>query len=350
MFEPLLFFVLTYSDNILGVPLSVSRILQIIVLLLLVSTFFRRVIYKKQLIIINNIFPENQYLVFYILWLILASFIGIFLGSYNLPRQVNIYDFDGINPYLYRSIFEYIILLFNIFYFALLPRHLIKTKKDFDYLFSVFKFFLIITLVVGYADYILTRFEVIDLVSRHIRDGVNIGARFHGLGGEPRQAAVHMVFNTSMYILYCHYLNVNIKIPVIFFLILSLILTTSMSLFIGVIFFCFFLFVFRIIKFKYIFVLLSIIISMLSMDYVQNYKNYLMDAWQIFESGDELPYFLRILRGELYPLHDIIKKIQNFELITVFFGNGLGSVSAVNNIYIGEFVKAILKIKNIQFI
>lgn len=340
MFEPLLFFVFTYSDNFLGVSLSISRILQVLVLFLLALSFIIKLSGNKKIIVENNFFPENKYLVLYFVLLFLASFFGIVNGSYNLPAQTNLFDTGKAHPYLMRSVFEYIIIIFNIFYFVILPRNLIKTKIDFDYLFSVFKFFLITTIIIGYADYVLTRLEIIDLVARHIRDGVGIGGRFHGLAGEPRQAAVHMVFNISMYILYCQYFEVKIKIWVMFLILLSLILTTSMSLFIGVLVFSIFLIIFKIIKLKYILILLAIITSMLSIDNVQNYKNNLMYVWQILEVKEELPYFLRILRGEIYPIYDIIKKIQNFELVTVFFGNGPGSASAINNFYIGDYLSA----------
>ena len=77
---------------------------------------------------------------------------------------------------------------------------------------------------------------------------------------------------------------------------------------------------------------------MLNTDDVQNYLNYVKNAWQIIDSGKDLPYYLKVQRGEFYPIYDLIKKIQNYELITVIFGNGLGSVSAVNNIYVGEYL------------
>ena len=85
--------------------------------------------------------------------------------------------------------------------FSWIPYYKITWK--FDVRFNVFKFFLIITVIIGYADYVLSRLEIMDLVGRHIRDSVEIPGRFHGLAGEPRQAAVHMVFNFSMYIFLC---------------------------------------------------------------------------------------------------------------------------------------------------
>jgi O-antigen ligase len=337
MFEPLLFFVLTYSNNILGIPISISRILQMVVLSAIGLSFVFKLKNNDKVILVNNLLPENKFLLLYFILLIFSAFIGIIFGSYDLPEDVNANNFGG-NPYLDRSLFEYFILLFNIIYFVILPSQLIKTKTDFNYLFSVFKFFLIVTLIIGYVDYALSELDVIDLVSRHIRDGVQIGGRFHGLGGEPRQAAVHMVFNFSMYILYCKFFNIKFNLLIIFLLVLSLLLTTSTSLFFGLIIFFIFLVFFRIIKFSYLLILLSVIILMFNNIYIQNYFNHLKDAWQIIDSGIELPYFLRITRGEFYPIYDFIIKIQNFELITVFFGNGLGSVSAINNMYIGEYL------------
>ena len=335
MFEPLLFFVLTYSDNFLGIPLTVSRILQFVVILGFAIRILSKIALNKKVTMVNN-FPENNYLLLFFFLLIFASFIGIMYGSYNIPQKYSENAFSE-NPYFYRSIFEYFILFFNIIYFVILPRQLIKTKIDFDYLFSVFKFFLITTIIIGYADYVLARLEIIDLVARHIRDGVGIAGRFHGLSGEPRQAAVNMVFNFSMYILYCKYFNTKPKIWILFLLILSMLLTTSASMFFGVIFFCILLIFFRIIKFSYILILLLVIIVMSNTPYIQIYLSQLKGAWQILDSGEDMFYYLRIIRGELYPIYDLIKKIQNYEFIPVIFGNGLGSASAINNMYIGEY-------------
>jgi hypothetical protein len=336
MFEPLLYFVLTYSDNFLGISITVSRILQFVVLLLISISFFLKLIYNKNIILVNNV-VENKYLIIYFILLIFAAFIGMIYDSYNLPKNFNANIFIE-NPYFKRSLFEYFILLFNIFYFVLLPSQLLKTKIDFDYLFSVFKFFLITSIIVGYADYVLVRLDIIDLVARHIRDGVGIAGRFHGLSGEPRQASVNIVFNFSFYILYCKYFNIKPKIWILSLLILSMLLTTSTSMFFGIIFFCILLIFFRIIKFSYIMILFLIIIVMLNTPYIQIYLSQMKDAWQILESGEEMFYYLKIIRGELYPLYDLVKKIQNYEFIPVIFGNGLGSASAINNQYIGEYI------------
>lgn len=336
MFEPLLYFVLTYSDNFLSIPITVSRILQFVVLLLFSTSFLLKLIYNKKIILVNNL-VENKYLLIYFILLIFAAFIGMIHGSYNLPNNFNVYTIRE-NPYFYRSLFEYFILFFNIFYFVFLPSQIIKTKIDFDYLFSVFKFFLITTIIVGYADYVLARLEIIDLVARHIRDGVGIAGRFHGLSGEPRQAGVSIVFNFSMYILYCKYFNTKPKIWILSLLILSMLLTTSASLFFGVIFFCILLILFRKIKLSYIIILSLIVILMANTPYIVIYLKQIKGAWQVLESGEDMFYYLRLIRGELYPLYDLVKKIQNYEFIPVIFGNGLGSVSAINNQYIGEYI------------
>ncbi len=341
MFEPLLYFVLTYSNNILGVPLSVSRILQLVVLFMLATSFFDKLLRNEKLVVVNNILPENQFLLLYFILLIFSSTIGIIYGSYNLPQLETLsLIYYGANPYLSRSIFEIIIIIFNIFYFVILPRHLIKTKIDFDYFFSVFKFFLIITLLVGYLDYIFAELGITDLVHRHIRDDVGVGGRFHGLAGEPRQAAVHMVFNFSMYILYCKYFRVKPRILILLLIVLALIFTKSMSLFVALIFFSLFLVIFRMIKFKYLILLAIIIFFMFKFENIQNYYTKLLVAWEIIESGIDLPYHLRIIKGEIYPIYDIIKKSLDFDLVPVIFGHGSGSVSAVNNIYIGDYLGA----------
>ena len=338
LFEPLLFFVLTTNNNFIGIPLSVSRILQIIVLLLIGLSLIFKIIDNKKLFIVNNLFPENQFLILFFVMSVFAGFVGIIYGSYNLPFTNNSVDFNLENINYSRSIFEYFILIFNIIYFALLPRHLIKTKNDFDYFFLVFKYILFLSIFFGYLDYLLYKLDIIDLIGRHIRDGIGVGDRFHGFGGEPRQAVVHIIFNLSMYILYCKYFDIKSSRWIMFLLILSLPLTTSMSLFIALIFFIFFLVIFRLLDFKIIVVVLPIFLFLLFIDRIGIYIDTLNTAWKIIDSGSDLPYHLHIIRGEVFPIYDLSQKLQNLELIPVLFGNGLGSVSIINNIYIGEYV------------
>jgi hypothetical protein len=337
MFEPLMFFVLTSRESFLGVPVSVSRLLQLLVVFFLILSFVYRLLGDKKLTIVNNFFPENKYLVLYFVLLIFAAVVGLFFGGYDLPDQINkVSAFStGIHPYLSRSLFEYVITGFYIVYFAILPRHLLKTRDEFDYLFSVWKFLLIISLLIGYVDYIFAEFWSIDLVYRHISDGIHVGSRFHGLAGEPRQAAVYIVFSISMYLLYCQYNNINKKIWVVFLLITTFLLTKSMSAFLALIYFIILLSLFRIINVKVVLTLLFLLIFSTMIERVSLYLSYMMDAWQILESGDELPYLLKVQQSSIYPLYDLMNKIRNFDMIPVFFGSGLGSVSAINNIYIG---------------
>ena len=338
MFEPLLLFVFSYGDNFLGVAMSVGRVLQLIVLLLLVAIFFLKILNKSNLKIINNFFPENQFLILYFVMIIFSGLIGVMIGSYSLPFNQPLIFTDGTSPYLFRSLFEYFIILFNIIYFAILPRHLIKTKIEFDYLFSVFKFFLIASLFLGYADFIFTKLEISDFLPRHLRDGVDVGPRFHGLGGEPRQAAAHMVFNISMYLLYCKYFNCKIRTSVILLIILALLLTSSMTLLIGLLIFIIFIYIFGLINLKFIILSAVFLFIMSSFDRITNYAYTLQGLWVVLESGEELPYLSKIIRGEIYPIYDFIKNVRDFDLIPVLFGNGLGSSSAVNNRYIGEYI------------
>jgi hypothetical protein len=348
MFEPLLFFVFTSKDNFFNVPLSIARLLQVFVLLLLVFSFTLKLVNNKKLIFVNNLFSENRYLLLFFIISVFAGFFGLIYGSYNLPPKISIESFSGISPFFFRSLFEYFILLFNIIYFVILPRHLIKTKIEFDYLFSVFKYFLIASFFFGYVDYLLSKFDIIDLIGRHIRDGLGVGDRFHGLGGEPRQATAHIIFNISMYILYCKYFNITIKTWVLLLLILALPLSLSMSFVIAVIFFVVLLFIFRVVKLNFILIILPMLFFMLSHDRIGIYVNTIKIAWQIIDSGIELPYEVYIVQGEIYPIYNLVKKFQNFELISIFFGNGLGSASVINNIYIDQQIDT--KNPNIQII
>ncbi len=337
MFEPFLFFVFTWKNNYIGFPLSVSRVLHLIVLSLLLSRFILKLVSKKKLIFVNNFFPENKYLMLFLILSLLSLFIGIIYGSYNLPTQSNTFIQSGFSIYFSRIIFEHVILFFNIFYFAILPRHLINTKIDFDYLFKVFKIFLIFSLLLGYADYIFNKFGIIDLIGRHIRDGVGVGDRFHGLAGEPRQAGTQLLFFISMYILNCIYFKIKMSKLIITLLILATFLTLSTTVLFAFIFLFIFLIIFRKIELKLFLILVVIIFFMSGIDRIQiYYDSYAIPLLNTFIEKDfELADF-NILNNEIVPLIDLYIKFSNFEFFPILFGNGLGSASAINNFYLEE--------------
>lgn len=337
MFEPLMFFVFSSKGIFSFTTLSFSRVLQILVLILLALSFFLKLIKREKIIITNNLLPENQYLLLFYIMSIFSILVGLIYGSYNLPINVDQY-FLNKNPYLSRSFFEYFILLYNIIYFVILPKQLIKSKYEIDYLFKIFKFFLLISLFIGYADYILYQTTSIDLLGRNISDGFSVGNRFHGLGGEPRQSAVQMIFYLSFYLLYCSYFNIKIQKWIIFLLILSLPLTSSMSLFVSVIILIFFLIIFRFIKLKLIILIVPVLVFMYFDDRVNSYIYNILNVVDNFQVDEDLPYLIYKQRGSFYPLYDMYNSFRNFELIPILFGNGLGSSGAINNFYYGDYL------------
>lgn len=332
-----MFFVFTSSSNYFFTTLSASRILQILVLTLLAFSFILKLIHGKKIIIINNFLPENQFLLLFYIMSIFSILVGLTYGSYNLPKEVDPI-FKIKNPYLFRSFFEYFILLYNIIYFVILPKQLIKSKYELDYLFTIFKFFLILSLFIGFADYILYKTTNIVLLGRNMSDGFSVGNRFHGLGGEPRQSAVQMIFYLSLYLLYCSYFNLKMQKWIIFLLILSLPLTSSMSLFVSVIILIFFLIIFRMIKFKLIILIVPILILMYFNDRINLYIGSIINIFDNFQVDENLPYLIYNQRGSFYPLHDMYISFQNFKLVPIFFGNGLGSAGAINNFYYGDYL------------
>lgn len=333
MFEPFLFFVFTWKNNYIGFPLSVSRVLHIIVLSLLISRLILKLVNKQKIIFVNNLFPENKYLIFFLVLSFLSLLIGITYGTYNLPLRPDTKYLSSFSIYSTRVTFEYIILIFNIFYFAILPRHLINTKTDFDYLFKIFKFFLFLSLFFGYADYLLSKFGTIDLISRHIRDSVHVGQRFHGLAGEPRQAGAQLFFFISMYILNCIYFKIKIRKWIIFLLILGSLLTLSTTILAAFIFLLIFLIIFRKIEFKLLLILVLILVFMSSVDRIQQYYDFYAIPFLNLLKGEDLQYVnLNILSRDLFPLFDLWTKFQNYQFLPIFLGNGLGSASALNNL------------------
>jgi len=336
MLEPLYFFTFTRTDNFLGVQLTASRYLQIFVLLILFFSFIFSFFNQRKIIIVNNFYPENKFLILSVLLAIFSGLLGFFLGTYDLILSSNLVELNLIKKLYYkRTFFEYFILIFNIFYFVILSRNFLKTKQDFEYLFFVWKFLFILFITLGTADYILAKFYSIDFIPRHIRIGWDVGPRFHGLAGEPRQAVVYLGLSMSMYLLACNYFNRKSSILFFLIIIIAFILTKSMSGYLALLIFILLMSIYRLIKFNILIPLILIIFSMTFFERIGEYI-YLIRSLD-FENIIELPYQLYVQRSSIFPLYEFYTNLINFNLIEVIFGNGLYTSGIINNFYKGGY-------------
>ena len=346
VFEPLLFFIL-FQRALFGVPGNVSRILQLIVVVSLVLRFMSNVIGPRfaSMRIVNFASPLYINFSIYYSLLIVAGLLGILTGAYDLPSSYQqaeaLSGFSTVlNSATVRPIFEYAIAAYYFIYFAILPKYLLKTEKDVAYFFNVFRVVFIASFVIGSIDYILVLFGI-EFVPRHIADGIHVGARFHGLAGEPRQGFLYLFLGLAVLHLEAYFKGEKLRKWWILAVSIAALLTQSVSGFLGIVAFLGLLMIYSLDSIKKIMAMFAIclFISVLFYSIIIHSERVLMyiesasDIWMILETKGDLPYLMRVQQDSIYPLYELTVKFRNYDFFPILIGSGLGSASVVNNVY-----------------
>ena len=83
----------------------------------------------------------------------------------------------------------------------------------------------------------------------------------------------------------------------------------------------------------------------------QYYDIYAIPFLNLLNGEDLQSVNLNILSGDLFPISYLWEQFQNYEILPVFLGNGLGSASAVNNLNLdGYFGPANPNIQSIRLL
>lgn len=345
--EPLLFFIL-WDEWTTGIGGNISRILQGLVIIALILKYF---IKPSGLRIINFANPLYRNYVIYTGLAIFAGLIGAVSGSYNVSMSysssLQSHFANLLNSSAFRPLFEYVIIIYHFIYFVVLSRYMLKNKGTVLYFFSVFKKMFIISLVIGVVDLALAVVGI-RLLPRHIADwgygGVYAGVRFHGLAGEPRDAFVYLFLGLTVFNLEAYTKGKSLSKYWIVAIISAALLTQSASGLIGI---AVFLVLYIMDSLTYamnvrrFFLLLAILIivpvliygAISSSNRLLLYLNSTTDLWYLLESKGELPYLMMVQSQNIYPLYDLTVKARALNILPIIIGSGLGSSSAINNLY-----------------
>ena len=338
-----------FTIPVFGQRPSVSRFIQVFVLISLVIKWFSSTrLYKLKVV---NIFHSNyKYFTLYFLLAIFSGFIGVFLGAYSVDK--NLSDINELasartlmSP-IENAILEYIITLYYFVYFTILSVFLLESEENINYFFSCFKFIFVVCLVIGFIDFGFSSSGYFILPSDIARGG-NVGDRFHGLAGEPRDAFVFLFLGLATLYLQAIFRGVVLSKWWLLAVIAAAILTKSSSGLIGILIFLalysgYIFSRFRVLQiFKVTaltfgiacFLYFSVISSDRTMLYVQN----LSSVWNALEAGRELPFPISVQGYNIYPVYELTVKFRNLNFWPIFFGSGFGSASVVNNSYIAGY-------------
>lgn len=332
LLEPLLFFLLA-GRNSFGFNINISRIIQVVVLLGLV---FKFLVFKSRVLISNHTLKISLGYFIFSGYMIFLTFIGIFIGVYGESA----YDLLPI-----RTVLEIVISIYYFIYFAILPTYFFRTVqskiKVLNILNTAFKVFLFL----GFLDLIFLSLGL-PSIPRHIGD-VEVGFRFHSIAGEPRDAAVFIVFGLATLFLnkiYDPFFKISKSI--LLFSALAFILTVSVSailalIFISSLFIAYFLRLnllsFPLRRYVQFFFLISIFLY-ISFEIIFSFNRmelYLKAFEQLYFYLQQglVPQFLGGQMVNIYPIWQRFVELLDYNFYGIIFGSGIGTSSIINNIF-----------------
>lgn len=332
--EPMLFFVV-FDNSVFGVTGNIARLLQSLVVAGLVARGLLRTFAARAVLRPRRRVPPwfVRYYVWYFLLAIAAGVIGASSGAYRLGQ--------GLPTPYFRPVFEYLIAAYYFWYFAILPRTLLRTTAAVEYMFTIFRTMFLLSFVAGVADFASSIMLKIDLLPRHIADWRMIGQRFHGLAGEPRHAFVYLFLGLAMWHLRAWYRGERVSRWWTAAIVSAAILTQSASGFLGILAFLALLAVYtlRRISLRRAWQLGVAVVVAGGLTYLaatssvrlMAYRASAAGLWVALEQGKSLPGPLESQRDSIYPIYDLLTKLRHGELVPVLIGSGFGSGAAVNS-------------------
>ena len=356
--EPFYMFVLAPQD-ITGIGLSVSRILQFIVCASLFLKFFSSKRDRDR--ILNSFSPLNNNITYYFIFTILVGFLGLYTGSYsfNIESSTQVINNSIIADFIlslsFRPFIEYVIAFYYFVYFVVLAIYMLTSKEAIDYFFRIFGIAFLICIVLGYLDYLYMSIYWHEsggyLLPRHLADGDKAGFRFHGIAGEPRDAFSYLMLSLGIFAL--RDIWEDKKKLTLFWIILiitSAFLTESFSGILGIVFFGILVMIYYLpiassnmftnvtmkllLLSMYLLVALIIFINILVFPRIFIYYQGLFELYSILDGGLSLKDTIyRYTMNNVYPIWHLWTEVREFNFLHLIIGNGLGSTPAINQYY-----------------
>ena len=284
-----------------------------------------------------------KYYSYFIFFSVIAGIFGLMYGAYFIP---SIPFADTMFISLYRPIMEYIIAIYYFFYFVILFRFIINDSIAIDYFFKVFSWLFYFSLIVGLFDLVLIK-VISDYggIPRHIRDLQQVGFRFHGISGEPRDAFVYLILGVGVLFLkdiWCDEKKLTKKR--LLFIVIAIILTKSLSGLIGLLFSCGLLLLYYIPKVKIdkqLIVLAAIIFIIAIVSFLVSTSGRLMSYYLGFQTlytdlmnGNSIKGNLgEGAMDNIYPIWHRWLEVLNLNIFPSIIGTGFGTSSVINNVY-----------------
>lgn len=315
---------LLYFVYHIGFSLHLGRVLQ-----LFFVPLFLIVIIKSGPITLTN--KTKQAVMLVTIWCIYE----VLVYSFSI-----FFEIDALFNFKHLFLFFYQIIIF-----VFLPLFLLRNRHSIFIFVKTIRVVLWISVIVGFIDLIGSFFEI-DLVARHISDGRNVGKRFHGLFGEPRDAAVSISFLLIIEAIWgaLNERKLSFVDKKIIFLFFCLFFTFSFSMIAGlIIFLLFWLFLPFKKNLKNFFLLLLIMLFFFYaiFSFSNRLKLYLDDfiniLWIVYYFDyQNVPNVFLGQMPNLVPISGFLERLKTFSPLALF-GSGIGSV-IISNIKSGLFI------------
>lgn len=349
--DPLLFFVIL-DQNVTGVNLTLARLFQgVFVTVFLLG----RLIATREWSFPNPRSPLFINFTVYASLLIAASVVGgLIFGTYtlNLPYT---YEYSSFLVKIIRSpdtrpFFEFLILFYYFTYYVVMPRYMVRSRAEFDYLINWIIRMLYIMLIIGLPEVVVNYlgWGYIPKHSVHIEFGY-VGERFHALLGEPRDAFPYLLFGLSIVYLR-NTVNPERRIPSLLVpaVFVALVMTQSVSGVIGLGLSAVGLLVYFSVKSlrRFLLAVLAIILiapivsffvslSPRMLEYVDAFSN----IWEILNAGEQLPYLVAVQSSNFLTFWNMWLNIKSVNWFPVLLGSGSGATNIVNNNLAAVFIE-----------
>lgn len=343
IFESLLYFVIG-SQQTTGINTSMGRLLQALNIALLVVYFISRPDSK-----LPNPFAK-RFGTFTILFAIavLSAMVGILNDSYTLENTGEYnkgFASSAVSNFLrsafVRPFLEYVIYMYYIIYFVVMPYYMLKTESALFYFFKVFRIMFMAGLFLGLLD-VFTYFLGFQFLARDMWGRVFVGVRFHGFAGEPRDAFVYVFYALCIFNLEQVYKSGTlIKKKYMIGMVALMLLTQSASGLLGVIIGGGLILSVIVSKLSIKRLLIGIAvvivaggvvtIGVLSSIRIQAYLEVISLVMEALENEVPPPLIFYGQMNNIYPLWDMYVKAKAYNFTTLLFGSGFGSASVANN-------------------
>tara|TARA_B110000008_G_scaffold240274_1_gene247497 strand:- start:637 stop:1908 length:1272 start_codon:yes stop_codon:yes gene_type:complete len=314
--------------------IRLSRLLQLLFVIFALLAFLMN----------RNLFDRvyvNKYVLIFVFIVSLSSIFYAITGGYSsaidgFQSYAKISNIDAtfaVYKVPFREIFVY---LFVVFYYLILSQVFIKSDKEVKYFFKVFKTIFYIALLLGIVALIFSLNDY-QLFSRQFNYGerVYIGERFHGVFGEPRDAAAALLFGLAiMKLMQIYFTNYSVSKFMLILILFLLLMTQSGSFVVSIALvpLLYLILYPNRIKLLNIKAIMSLIILVLTFYIIIFYTSRLSFYYeQILLIPDylsnevKLPYHIGNQIVNIYPFWLTYLKLINLDLFAFLFGSGIGS-------------------------